>query len=330
MRTFFLGLARTLGRAAFVVTALWLAAAAWYAGFTPAWVGPGLAALVLVGFPVAWFVVRRKRRVALVFVVVAAGAIVAWQFKRPSHDRAWSLGVDQPVVIALDGDTATLQQLRDFRYRGPDEIGARYYQRTLDLRTLRSVDFVVERFHALEGLAHTLLSFGFAGDTYVCVSIEIRREVGETFNPIAGLFKQYELMYVLGSEEDLIGLRTNHRKSEVWMFPIKTTRARMRALFVDMLDRAARLQVEPEFYNTLTSSCTTNIVDHVTALAPGRVPLDWRVYVPGYSGALAHELGLIDTTLSYDEAEEHFRIDEVAREGRVDEVNFSRRIRSRR
>ena len=90
-----------------------------------------------------------------------------------------------------------------------------------------------------------------------------------------------------------------------------------------------RLQQEPEFYNALTSSCTTNIVDHVIDLVPDRIPFDWRVWLPDFSAELAHELKLIDTTLSFEDAESHFRVDEIARQGPID-ADFSRRLRSGR
>jgi hypothetical protein len=205
----------------------------------------------------------------------------------------------------------------------------RHVDRIFDLGALRSIDFMVERFHADVFLAHTLLTFGFDDGARVVISIELRKEAGESFDPIAGLFKQYELMYVVGTEQDLIGLRTNHRRSRVWLYPIQTTPERMRALFLDMLERARTLAGKPEFYNSLTSSCTTNIADHVRVLVPGRISLDWRILFPGYAGELAHELDLIDTDLPFDEAEDRFRIDLTAQEQPIGD-DFSQRIRSGR
>ena len=199
----------------------------------------------------------------------------------------------------------------------------------LHLADTPSLDLLVERFHPWNALAHTLLTFGFSDGRHVVISVEVRREIGESFDPIAGLFRQLELMYVLGTESDLIGLRTNFRKSHAWLYPIRTTKERIRKLFRSMLARAKHLQTSPEFYNTLTSTCTTNIVDHVLDLAPDRFDPDWRVLLPGYVATLAYEAGLIDTDLSFDAMQEAFRIDDIAQAGPVDTV-YSQRIRSGR
>ena len=309
---------------------LWMVGAARYSELDPQPLPVVLAAAILIGFPLAWFWPgASRRRTAWVFAGLAVLSVAAWQLKRPSAARDWTRDMKRAASVTVEGDRVTIEGVRDCRYRTRDDFDVRYVDRVFTLSALRTVDFVVERFHAFKGLAHTLLSFGFEDGEHVCISVEIRRERGEGFGPIAGMFRQFELMYVVGTEQDLVGLRTNHRKSEVWLYPIKTTPERKRRLFTRMLERASGLQERPEFYNTLTSSCTTNIVDHVIELVPDRIPFDWRVFMPGYSAELAYELGLIDTTLSFAEAETHFRIDTLAQQGPVDAA-FSRRIRSKR
>ena len=53
------------------------------------------------------------------------------------------------------------------------------------------------------------MSFIFDNAPPLSISIETRPEVGEDFAPIASLFKQFELIYVVGDERDLVRLRTN-------------------------------------------------------------------------------------------------------------------------
>jgi len=100
----------------------------------------------------------------------------------------------------------------------------------------------------------------------------------------------------------------------------------MRAMFQGMVTRANELAKKPEFYNTLTNTCTTNLVRHVNELVPGRIPLHPAVFLPGYSDRFAYKLGLIDTTLPFAEVREHFRINERA-EKYADDPEFSHRIR---
>ena len=146
-----------------------------------------------------------------------------------------------------------------------------YYKKNFDLGQLRDVWFIVEHFGDWKGPAHTFLSFDFGNQGYVAVSVEIRKEKGESFSALKGLFKRYEVMYVIGDENDLIKLRTNFRHDPVYLYRTRTSTENKRALFIQMIERANQLQSHPEFYNTLTNTCTTNIVNHINALSPRRV-----------------------------------------------------------
>jgi hypothetical protein len=231
---------------------------------------------------------------------------------RPSNRRDWMPDQERLPRVELRDRRVRVQNLRHARYRSTSDYLVAWEERTYDLDRLRSAWFVVEPFAGWEGLAHTLMSFGFEGDEYLAVSVEIRKEKGEEFSPWKGLVRQYELMYVLGDERDLIGLRTNHRRDRVYLYPVRAPLPRLEQMLVSMLRRANQLAEEPEFYNSLTSSCTTNIVRHVNELVPGRVPWSYKIVLPGYSGELAYDLGLIDTDLPFAEAQRHFRIDEKA------------------
>ena len=114
-------------------------------------------------------------------------------------------------------------------------------------------------------------------------------------------------MYVIADERDVITLRSNFRKDDVFLYPIRTTPERRRQMLVEMLQRANRLAEHPEFYNTLTNTCTTNIVRHVNTISAGRVPWSYKVLLPACSDELAYDLGLIETTLSLGEARRRFR-----------------------
>ncbi|HVG06663.1 MAG TPA: DUF4105 domain-containing protein [Thermoanaerobaculia bacterium] len=228
--------------------------------------------------------------------------------------------------VELDGRRVRVHNLRNARYRSTSDYDVAWEERTYDLDRLRSAWFAVEPFAGWKGPAHTLMSFGFEDDNFLAISVEIRKERGEEFSPWKGLVRQYEIMYVLGDERDLIGLRTNHRRDRVYLYPVRAPRERIEQMLVGMLRRANRLAEEPEFYNTLTSSCTTNIVRHVNELVPGRVPWSYKVVLPGYSDELAYDLGLIDTDLPFAEAQRHFRIDEKAQRF-GDGEGFSEKIR---
>lgn len=271
----------------------------------------------------------RPRRAVLLLTaipVVALGALTA--LVRPSNDRDWSPDQARTATATFAGDTVRVRNVRNAYYRAVDDFDVRWEDRTYDLRRLESVWFMVEPFSGWRGPAHTLLSFGFDDGAHVAISVEIRKERGEHFSPLKGLLRQYELTYVVGDERDLIGLRANHRRDSVYLYPVRTTPERMRALFVAMLERANALAERPEFYHTLTSTCTTNIVRHINAIAPRRVPRSFKVLLPAYADDLAYDLGLLDTELPRDAFREAHLINDLA-ETWADSADFSRGIRSR-
>lgn len=273
---------------------------------------------------------RHPRITAASLVGLSCVCLLVGYFSiRPSNDRVWA--TDQRVlsVAEFDGDIVTVRNVRNFRYRSTKEYDIAYEDRTYDLSTLESLWYIVEPFSDWEGAAHTFLSFGFSDGQYVSVSIEIRKEEGEEFSAWKGLLRQYEIMYVVADERDVIALRTNHRKDDVFLYPVRASAAQMRSLFVSMLERANTLAKQPEFYNTLTNTCTTGIVEHLNALVEDDVSLwDRRVLAPGYSDLLAYELGLIDTNLPSEAMRERFHINALAEQYANDSA-FSERIRGR-
>lgn len=269
-----------------------------------------------------------RRRLALLVILLTAGVVAFWLFgPQPSNDRDWTPDQRALPWAEFSGRRVTVHNVRYARYRSSDDYDVTWEDRSYDLDRLRSAWFLVEPFgRDWEGPAHTLMSFGFEGGDFLAISAEIRKERDEEFSPWKGLLRQYEIMYVVGDERDLIQLRTNFRRDPVYLYPVRASRERIEQMFVGMLRRANRLREKPEHYNTLTNTCTTNIVRHVNELVPRRVPWSYKVLLPGYSDELAYELGLIDTDLPFPEAKRHFRINDAALRagGRED---FSQRIR---
>jgi hypothetical protein len=274
---------------------------------------------------------RRRLRATLWAGLLLTACVLAWWLfgPRPSNDRDWTPDQARLPWAEISGRRVEVHNVRYARYRTADDYDVAWEDRAYDLDRLRTAWFVVEPFERdWDGPAHTLMSFGFDGDDYLAVSAEIRKERGEEFSPWKGLARRFEIMYVIGDERDLIQLRTNHRRDPVYLYPVRAPRERIEQMFVSMLRRANHLKAEPEHYNTLTNTCTTNIVRHVNELVPGKVPWSYKLVLPGYSDELAYDLGLIDTDLPFTAAKRRFRIDGDALRaaGRED---FSRQIRLR-
>lgn len=247
-------------------------------------------------------------------------------FIRPSTNRNWN--EDQKVLqtVEVKDNLIMVKNVRNFTYRSTTDYTPGYYDRTYDLNKLKKVYFIVEPFSGYVGAAHTFLSFEFEDNVFVSISVEIRKEKGESFSAVKGLLRQYELTYVIADEKDVVKLRSNYRKDQVYVYPVKADLEKSKTLFLSMIQRADKLAKDPEFYNTLTNTCTTNIVSHVNDITSNRVPFNLAILFPANSDNLAYDIGLIDTDLSFDEARKKFLINEKAEKYANDE-NFSVKIR---
>jgi hypothetical protein len=273
----------------------------------------------------------RLRRVVLSVAAVAIVAVTAGAAglatARPSNDRIWAPEHALLPSAAIAGDSVRIRQMRNFTYAAEDRFTPAYEDRSYDLSKLESAWFVVTPFSRWwRGPAHTFVSFGFADLQYVAISVEARREPDEHYAVLTGLFKRFEVIYVIGDERDLIGSRALFGGYDVFLYPIRAPREKIRQMFVEMLQRANALRATPEFYNTATNNCTTNVVAHVNHVAPGTVPAGIKTIIPGYTDEVAHRLGLIDSAITLDEARYRYRVNDRARQfaGRPD---FSLRIR---
>lgn len=261
-------------------------------------------------------------------LALAAIAVVLFTGCRitPSNTRDWAPQYSQLATAEFRGNLVTIHNVRNCDYRTEDDFDVHYNDRTYDLTALDSVDYVLVPFADMPSVAHTFLSFGFQGQDYVSVSVEVRHLRGEKYTPVRDLFNQSEICYVVGDERDLVRLRSNFRKDDVYLYRAKTTPAQSQALFVDMLQRANTLAQKPEFYNTITNNCTTNIVTHVNHVVPNKIPYGYQVLFPGLSDRLAFDLGLIKADGSFERTRAEARINRLAYIYR-DSPDFSQRIR---
>lgn len=267
-------------------------------------------------------------KILAIFIVITVILFLSIDiFIQPSNDRNWN--DDQKVLptATVKENIVEIKNIRDFRYTSTTDFTKQYYNKEFDLDKIKKVWYIVEPFSGIPGSAHTFLSFEFEDNTFISVSVEIRKEKGESFHPVKGLLNQYEVMYVWADEKDVVDLRINHRKDQVFMYPMKAGPEKTRELFLSIIYRTNKLYSEPEFYNTLFNTCTTNIVEHVNLISPKTIPsIDTSIVFPENSDLLAYKLGLIDTDLPENDIREKFNINKKG-EMYKDDPDFSVKIR---
>jgi hypothetical protein len=265
--------------------------------------------------------------------LLAAGCRNVEKRIAPSHFRDW---VPEQAVLPqaeMHSTQVTLRNVRNCQYFAGDVYLVDYYDKSFDLSAVQGVDFIVVPFDNMPALAHTMLSFRIAGPDgqpdYLAVSVETRKEKGEKYSPAKGAANQYELIYVLADERDVIQFRTNYNNEDVYLYPTTATPDAARLLLVDVLERVNEIAQRPEFYDTLTNNCTTNIVGHINRIRPNRLmAADPRLLLSGYADELAYQQGLIQRHGTFLQTKQQAYINPLAHRyaGRDD---FSQLIRRR-
>jgi len=287
------------------------------------------AALALVGVAAMGALCHRRLRwrAVLAFAAVLALLVGWWSTIEPRNDRDWQPEVAVLPYATIQGDLITVHNIRSFDYRTETDFTPRYYERTFDLRRLDAVDLVAVYWMG-PAVAHLFLTFGF-GDDHLAISIEARKERTEGYSSLGGFFRQYELIYIVGAERDLIRVRTNYRKDppeDVYLFRVHAPIENGRRVFLEYMRAINALRERPKFYNTLTTNCTNVILLH-TRVNPGHLPYSWKILLSGYAPEYVYEAGRLDRSLPFEELKRRSRINEAA-QAAAQAPDFSRRIRA--
>lgn len=292
----------SLGRCLLCVTAIafgvWTCAALWFQLDAPlrwpalALAGVGALAIITLG--------RWRPAAAWASLGLAAILVAAWWISiQPSNDRDWAPDVARGVTGEIRGTEAQLHNVRDFDWRTEQDFTPRWETRRYALDRLESVD-LISSVWGNPAIAHTLISFGFSDGDHVVFSAEIRRERNESFSEIGGFFKEFELVMIAATENDIVRLRTDVRRERVSLFPLRLSPEQARALFISYVEKANELVGKPEFYQTITTNCTTVIFELARLIEPG-MPLDWRILLSGFLPDYLYDHGLLRADLPLSE-----------------------------
>lgn len=325
-------LIRLAGNGAWLLLGAWAALAAFFTAPLSAWPAAALGIAVF-----ALFVLALRERWRLhgsgvpwrsAAALTAAGAAAIWffVFTVPDPNEPFITKHARKISVRFEGDKVYVQNVRDMDWRTRDDYTPRYHDRVYNLNLLNSMYFVKSPIMDLEPVAHVWVSFGFSDGQTVSISVEARGVKERPFGLFRSMFRQFQLIYSVGEERDIGGLRGAVWQNRVRYYPAKTTDERKRWLFVDMLRRADALEKNPEWYNLFFNNCMNNVTYHIRRLGNRSLPHDIWLVLTGFSDRAAYDYGFIDTTLPFEKAQEAFRIDEWMRDTPRDET-FSRRLR---
>jgi len=285
----------------------------------------GLVSLIML---IGYAMPGTRRPALAAYLVLFAVLVWWWRGITPSNDREWQQDVAVLPYATIEGEIVTVHNIRNFDYHSEFEYTPRYYDKTYDMRKLDGVDLVAVYWMG-PAVAHIFLSFSFAGGDHVAVSVETRKERGESYSTVQGFFRQYELFYVVADERDVIRLRTNYRKDppeQVYVYRLGGPQVNAQRLFRQYMDKINSLKEQPQWYNTLTTNCTT-VIWMNSRINPEHLPLSWKILATGYLPEYLYEKGRIDNSRPFAEIKRRSFVN--ARAQAADKaVDFSRRIRA--
>jgi Domain of unknown function (DUF4105) len=253
-----------------------------------------------------------------------AGITSWWLTLRPTQDADWQPQVAILAYASREGDRFTVHNIRNFEYRSATDFTPHYDTRDFDLANLRAVDLFIN-YWGLPFIVHPMASFDFGPQGHLCFSIEIRPRRGQRYSTLAGLYRQFTLIYVAADERDVVRLRTNYKHEDIYLYRLRFSPAEARVRFMEYIDVLNKLYARPAWYNVITHNCVTAI----RAMHPSarQVPWDWRILINGFLDRMLYERGLLAGDLPFEELRAQALINIRAQEA-GDAPDFSQRIRA--
>jgi hypothetical protein len=263
---------------------------------------------------------RKIAAVALLFGVVLAW----WLTLSPTNDSDWQPDVAQKAWADIQGDEVTLHNVRNCDYRTETDYTPHWETRTVRMSQITGIDLAID-YWGSPWIAHPIVSFQFADAPPLCFSIETRKKLGQTYSTVGGLYRQFELIYIVADERDVIRVRTNYRKEDIYLYRMIISPAHARERFLEYIHSLNALRNKPRWYNAITTNCTTSI--RTQHPANERVPWDWRILLNGKGDELLYQRHFIVTGgLPFAELKTRSLIDARARAAN-DSPDFSKLIR---
>ncbi len=305
---------------------LWASLALWFRVPGAEWlraIGAASFGVVSLWTIAAIFSARRWRALG-VFVLAFGGVLLWWGTIKPPAVADWAPDVARQVTGVVEGDILTLKNVRDFDWTNRTEFRQRWVSESYDLARLRELDVFLAYWAGPE-MTHLIISFGFDDGRRLAWSVEVRSREGGEFSPIADLFRSNPLVILASDERDVVRLRSNIREEDVQLYRLRTPPDVARMLLLQYVDDANGLAKQPEFYNSITTNCTTAVVKLIRA-AGGHMPFDWRLIVNGFLPSYLYDRGAVDTRISLEELRARAQISARARKA-GDSPDFSNIIR---
>jgi len=202
-------------------------------------------------------------------------------------------------LVTKKGQIITFENYRDF-----DRIKKKFKRKlfTFELDDIVEWYFLIAPFWPFKLLAHTMIEFTLKDGRNIVVSVEARRKPREKFWPLLWFFRRYWLIYLRGSHDDIVWLRTKKRKTDVYKYPLSFSKKELKNLLKYFIKRTQSLAKNPEYYNTSHKNCMTELRRWFKKLTYKARFLHMWTYFYGRLWRDLHKHGFIKTDQEYKKA----------------------------
>jgi hypothetical protein len=287
------------------------------------------AALLFLAWIAAVLAITKANRKGILIWIGSTLAVTVWWFSlKPPSNVQWQPDVSRIANAEVHGSRVTLSNIRNLDYRTETSFTPRWGTRTVDVTNIRGVDLFVN-YWGSPWIAHAIVSFAFADGTYLAMSIEARKTIGQEYSAVRGFYRQFQLIYVVAEERDIVRVRTNFRGEDVYLYRTLTTPADAQALFLQYVAWIQDAQTHPHWYNALTNNCVSGVIAYLARQKVGGISAwDWRTVLNGPGDQMLYELGDLAGGLPFPELKRRALINEAAKRANPDD--FSHAIRRNR
>ena len=186
----------------------------------------------------------------------------------------WKKGYNKLAKIDVDWNKLFFQNIRDMDHKNFEE---HYFDDSFDLDKLDKIVLYSIPFGLKKWLSHLILEFKFSDGKNIFLSVEARRQPEEWFSVLKWLIHHYGLIFIWGTENDLIWLRRNIRKDKIDSWELKIDKEKAKQWLLFFVNRTNKLIEKPEYYNVVTSNCTTNLYDALKEISDKNIKFSWEI-----------------------------------------------------
>ena len=292
------------------------------------WLRILLITIMSLGIPTTLFFCKCNKYSLISSYSVCLLVILLFCCKKPSNDRNWAVSVAKLPYVSFKDNLVIVHNVRNFNYRTTEDFDIRYYDKIYDVNKLESLYLALSYWDGNKTVAHAIFSFGFSNGDFLAVSSEVRLTKGKEISLLGGIFNEYEIIYILADERDVLKLRTNYRKEEVFLYELQTKNGQVdiEKFFYYLMKKVDTFEDNPRFYNTLTTNCLTSLLHDFSVAVHRKLRFDIRLIKNGYFDELLYEEGAIKTWgLPFKKLKKERHINQYVEKN---PTNYSKKIRT--